>query len=299
VGCQLLEQILTLLIHGNPLVDMSVFRVLRVLQLVRITRLIRVFRLIEDLHTIIASIASSMKFFSWTVLLLFTVVYMFSIFFCQAYLNVDIETAPHAEDLKHWYGCLGRTALTLFESIAGGVSWDEAVVPLMRDISPLMGVVFSFYIMGVVFALMNVIAGVFVDQAIRTAQQDKDHYMTSHMGDLFFNSGCNVVTWEEFKTKINAPDMQDYFRSINLNPAEARGLFDLLDVDGNGEVDVHEFVEGCLRLRGGAKALELSLAMQEISRFYTRFVNHQVTVERDLAHICRIVDPEDCEYASI
>jgi len=287
VGLQLVEQVLPIFIHDGLFLDLSIFRILSILQQVRITRLIRVLRLIEDLRTIVSSIISSMKFFAWTMLLLFMMVYLFSVLFMEAYLNVDIETATHADDLKYWYGCLSRTALTLFEAIAGGVSWDEAVKPVISDVSPFMGVVFCCYILGVVFAMMNVVTGVFVEQAIRTAQQDKDQYMTSHISDLFFTPDHNrVITWEEFRKKMNCNEMQEYFKSINVDPNEARGLFDLLDVDGNGEVDAHELINGCLRLRGGAKALELSLLMQETLRMFSKMSRHHTNVERDLAYIC-------------
>jgi|ERR1712080_303523 len=45
---------------------------------------------------------------------------------------------------------------------------------------------------------------------------------------------------------------------------QAKGLFDLLDQDGSGNVDTVEFVSGCLRLRGNAKALDMSLHMRQM-----------------------------------
>merc|ERR1712232_146910 len=38
---------------------------------------------------------------------------------------------------------------------------------------------------------------------------------------------------------------------------DARSLFDLLDKDSSGEVDIDEFCEGCLRLKGEAKSFDI------------------------------------------
>ena len=60
--------------------------------------------------------------------------------------------------------------------------------------------------------------------------------------------------------------MQESFKAINVDVSEAKGFFQLLDVDGGGSLDPEEVVSGCLRLRGQAKAIELSLLMQENRR---------------------------------
>jgi hypothetical protein len=74
------------------------------------------------------------------------------------------------------------------------------------------------------------------------------------------------MTWDDFNSKLSRPEMKTYFKAIDLDPSEARGLFRLLDLDGSGTVNAEEFLNGCLRLRGPAKALDLSLIMLEMCR---------------------------------
>merc|ERR1712203_323342 len=69
---------------------------------------------------------------------------------------------------------------------------------------------------------------------------------------------------EDFRTKLQTNAMQEYFKQINVEVAEARSLFDLLDEDGSGSIDSKEIAEGCLKLRGPARALELSLIARDI-----------------------------------
>ena len=39
---------------------------------------------------------------------------------------------------------------------------------------------------------------------------------------------------------------------------QARGLFNLLDADDSGSISVKEFIQGCLRLRGQAKSIDVA-----------------------------------------
>merc|ERR1711871_1526483 len=128
-----------------------------------------------------------------------------------------------------------------------------------------MGVVICIYIAFCVFTLMNMATGVFVDQACRKAKEDQDNNTANHISELFFTDeeDDTDITWEKFKEKLSSREMQDYFTSINVDPSEAKDLFQLLDRDDSGSVDAEELVNGCLRLRGQPKALELSLLMHQ------------------------------------
>merc|ERR1719440_1645900 len=65
--------------------------------------------------------------------------------------------------------------------------------------------------------------------------------------------------------------IQLYFKSVDLDPSEARSLFKLMDADQSGTVEAEEFVMGCLRLRGTAKAIDLATLMYENRRWFHRF----------------------------
>lgn len=269
----------------------SFLRSIRILRLIRITRLARVVRSIEELQSIVSSIASSLVALLWTLLLLIMMIYALSVFFTQ--VAVEATNAKHREALNYWYGTTFRTMLTMFEVITGGVSWDECIWPLIVDVHPMMGLGFVIYIAFCVFAMMNMATGVFVERATHKAQEDQDAFTAKHISDLFFtdpeirNSPTKEVTWEFFNKKMDTPDMQEYFKMINVDPSEARGLFQLLDADDSGSVDADELVNGCLRLRGHAKALELSLLMHQSMRMFKRIRHFQGKVERRLDFLCK------------
>merc|ERR1719517_350810 len=79
------------------------------------------------------------------------------------------------------------------------------------------------------------------------------------------------MTWDQFESQLHLPEMELYFKAIDLDVSEARGLFKLLDLDESGTINVDEFVMGCLRLRGPAKAIDMATLMYD-----TRKANQRV-----------------------
>merc|ERR1719265_847187 len=116
---------------------------------------------------------------------------------------------------------------------------------------------------------MNVVTGVFVEAALLSAKQDKDIYMVNHARDLFTaldTDGSGQLSWKEFKEQLHTKDMQEYFKAIDVDQSEAKGLFKLLDIRRSGNVDAEAFLSATFRLRGPAKALDLALLMHETRR---------------------------------
>lgn len=296
-GVVILMQILDCLgeLFSHGIASASLLRVVRLIRLIRITRIVRACRLIHELRTIVASVFGSLKDLCWCVVFISMVIFTISIFFTQEVcdrINKDQleEMSTERRDALHYfYGSVLRTFLTLYEGIMGGLSWDEAVTPLMPDFQLLVAA-FCLYIAFSFVAMLNIVTGVFVKKAMQHAQMEEDeHLIKRFLTDAFHsvdtdNSG--QITWEEFKDSVATSVMRDYFKQVNVDPTEARGLFELLDRDGSGGVDLLEFASGCVRLRGPAKALELALLMHESRRMnewlrvqITRIVNHLLDLE--------------------
>merc|ERR1712083_793367 len=163
------------------------------------------------------------------------------------------------------------------ECILGGVSWDEVVWPLVQDAGPVMGIVFVSYIAFSHFVMMNMITGVFVESALEMAREEDVLTLAHRIAELFMtgeDAHKPEVTFEEFKEKLDTPQMKEYFKAVHIDPSEAAGIFKLLDMDNNGHLDRQEIVSGCLRLRGTAQALELSLLVYQITQMYNDMVEN-------------------------
>jgi len=284
--CLVILQLLSSILCYTNDFNLDFMIILRLMRLTRVARLIRTVRLVEELRTMVASISASTKNLAWTIVLLMGLIYCVAV--CITEVVSITDTSKHPE-VAPWWGSLDRAILTLFESIAGGLSWDEAARPLNDHVSPIMLGIFCAYIAFAIFALLNVVTGFFVNEAVMRAQEDKDKYLANHISDLFFKQHVDeeeeedaAITWETFQEKLASADMQEYFKAINVDISEAEGFFALLDVDGNGSVDPEEVVSGLLRLRGQAKAIELSLLSKQTRIMFDKLAEHQVWVQDTL-----------------
>jgi len=285
IAVQVIEQIMTAIFAGDSDVvvnNFSATRVIRTLKLIRLLRIARVLHVIGELRILIISIVNSVKSLFWTVVLLMFMIYTFSIYLTQMVTerrNVLLPDSEEATVLDRHFGSLGTTMLSMFMAITAGIDWQELCKPLMEQISPVMAPLFAIYIAFSLLAMLNVVTGVFVESVLKSQATDRDLFMVSNARELFqsLDGGMRAhMTWETFESKLDAPQMQAFLKAIDVDPSEARGLFKLLDLDGSGEVSADEFLNGALRLRGAAKALDVALLIQEVRNIERQM--RQVTV---------------------
>lgn len=268
---------------GDPahISNVRIIRVVRIARLARTVRVARVVRFVGALRTLVFSIFVTLKALVWAMILLVMIMYFFAILFTDAvsdHLSVleedDVRTISGDEvALKSFWPSLTVSILTLFKSIAGGISWHEVVEPL-EAVSPLWQAGFYFYIGFVYFAVLNVVTGVFCNSAIDTARNDPDIQSlvireaktkcVNQIKNLFRHidtDGSGKITIQEFENRLKDDMVQAYFASLTLEVQDAWMLFKLLDTGKDHSIDIDEFVDGCLRLRGHAKGVDMAKIM--------------------------------------
>merc|ERR1719362_1152659 len=52
---------------------------------------------------------------------------------------------------------------------------------------------------------------------------------------------------------LQDPAVLDHMDSLDLNPADRVNMFDILDADGSGSLEVRELITGLLQVRGEAR----------------------------------------------
>merc|ERR1712232_924420 len=151
------------------------------------------------------------------------------------------------------------------------MDWNHAMRPLAQGVSALMAPLFILYIAFCTLCLMNVVTGIFVETAMTHTIADQNIYITQTVLDMFKKSELDEhgeITWESFRSKLDTEELQQMFRSINVDVADAKSLFKLVDNNGNGTVDPRELVDGWIRLRGAAKSLDLATLMHESDQHF-------------------------------
>lgn len=274
--------------------NLSALRVVRILRLIRVMRLMRVLRLIGELRTLVMSIIGSLRSLVWAVALLFLMMYVMGVYLTQLILDHRLEDDTDHKNsdeilLVRYYGSLGDTVLSVYMSIFGGLNWEDILAPLRRQISEFVTPFFMFYIAFATLCMLNVITGVFVESALLTAKQDQDSYMVGTVQMVFDDYDLDKngrMSFLEFQRSLVSPDMKQVLGALEIDVSQAHGLFDLLDRDRVGSINAKDFVMGCAKLRGPAKALDLAILMREIDVQRSDLVQHVEHVNQTLEFLC-------------
>jgi Ca2+-binding EF-hand superfamily protein len=273
----------------NDSADMSVLRILRTLRIVRGFRIVRVFAFFRDLRIMVAGIMYSLYSLVWAILLLISMMYLFSVVLLQfavdehmSHVNQDQNPGLNPTDygdLMNYFGSLARTIYTLYCSIVGGLDWGDAAAPLLK-LSPFLGVLYSFYVAFAVLCVLNIITGVFVENANRTTAQDEEMVLMEQMEirrqwfeevkELFEaadTDGSGQLDADEFTIQMQDLRMQAWFRKIGVavEAYSARGLFQLLDFDNDGKLDLDEFAMALQQVHGPARSIDVAKVNREVS----------------------------------
>lgn len=287
VGVQWLEELLKILVvlmGGNMDLDVKIPRLLtivRILRLFKFLRVVRMLHLVSELRTIVSSILSSMSSLLWTMVLILLILYLVGVGFTQ---SVTDHRVAHKNDdptanmilLSENFGSLSLTMVSLWQSMSGGIDWKNLMDPLTNDIHPLLGMSLAVFMAFAVLALLNVVTGAFVQMALQRARVDEDRFLTDQIMKLFEaykqkSEGRVMLNVEDLENVLEDPLVANEWRAIDVQPEEAKHLFDLLDANQDGKVAFDEFLAGCLRLRGFAKSIDLLTMMQEFRTFKSRF----------------------------
>mmetsp|Transcript_10883 Transcript_10883/g.26083 ORF Transcript_10883/g.26083 Transcript_10883/m.26083 type:complete len:613 (+) Transcript_10883:3-1841(+) len=263
--------------------SLKAFRIIRLTRILKTAQLMRVFRFVMALRTLVQSVLHTMKALLWALLLLLLIVYVFAVLFTQAMhdyrMDPEIPEPKLPEDVEfyanRYFSSLVEGMLCLFMSIAGGVSWEQVILPLTY-VSWLWVGCFIMYISFTYFAVLNVVTAVFCQSAIESAQNDHATVVQnmldnkeSHLKklralfskfDIQQNGG---ITYGMFEEKMNSPAVREYFETLGLDVWDPWSFFKLLDEDGGGLVEIEEFFMGCLRFSGQARAMDVGKIIQD------------------------------------
>jgi len=129
---------------------------------------------------------------------------------------------------------------------------------------------FSLYVAFAVLAVFNVITGVFVESALKSAKKGTEQVLVNNMHQLFQEEDGSynrtTMSFSIFMQNLETQEMKDYFEAIDVDPSDAAGVFRLIDADGSGAVTAEEFFNGSLALSGLARALDMEILKQDTNQ---------------------------------
>jgi voltage-gated sodium channel len=167
------------------------------------------------------------------------------------------------------FGSVLKSMFTLFQ-ITTGDSWASGVArPVCKD-QPYMVLFFVMYVGVTQFAFLNVVVAVIVESVLQHAMASDDESLKKAEAELktalltlyeafteMDVDGDLQVTREEFLQGMENVKVKLALSKVDISPQDAQEMFDILDVDQSGSLKMEEFIEGCVRGRGPAKAKDL------------------------------------------
>lgn len=201
---------------------------------------------------------------------------MFGICFVQflAAFKQENEQGGHVdgqleEMLDDAWGSVLQAMYTLFKVSTGGVSWGEVSDPMFHMGWQMLGM-FLIYMAFFMFVMTNVVTAIFVSSAEEYASKDEHAMMLDQLQakqkyvqqviPLYLemdrdNNG--EVTKAEFQKYISDPRMAAFATNLDIDTMDLHQFFHVLSGGGEMPVDLDAFVDGCIRLRGTARSLDV------------------------------------------
>eukprot|EP00927_Polykrikos_kofoidii_P068139 TRINITY_DN6351_c0_g1_i4.p1 TRINITY_DN6351_c0_g1~~TRINITY_DN6351_c0_g1_i4.p1 ORF type:complete len:650 (-),score=100.95 TRINITY_DN6351_c0_g1_i4:684-2591(-) len=258
-----LFEIVTVAWAGSSGISWSIMRFLRLL---RIVRAVRLFAFVPDLRSILLSIFATVGPVCWTLLVLISVTFLISVAITQNVGDVfDVCTGSNGkavgcpEDVQMFFGSLPLSVLTLYGSVAGGVDWRQVVIVLVKHVSPVAGFLLVVHITFVIFALFNAVTSCFVQCTLRAAEDNQTDVLKTLAKDIFHKtkgSTAGSMGKHEFMSALQSQEMQEYFKVIGVDVDNAETLFDVVDINSSGTIELDEFVRSVVFLKGPAQAFD-------------------------------------------
>jgi len=275
--------------EDRDIVDVNHVRALRLLRVLRATTtLLRSHSIFGRMRLLLLALGGCLQSLLWVVSLLVFSMFLFAVVFLNSatsYVRSKPEAGLDFDTMTTFFSSMPMTLLTLGMSVLGGLSWWELERTFL-NVSPLCSGLLLVYVAIMILALLNVVTGVFVNDSIEFAQNDRDIRTLTEMKNkraqarvlkLIFEDmdtdRSGTITLGEFKTALESDEVQMLFAALGLDVSDAIGLFQILDADGDDALEIEEFVVGCEGIKGAATALDLMSLTTEVKRLKKNFVN--------------------------
>lgn len=270
-------------------INLSFIRTFRLVRMLRSVRIIRVLRFFRQLRLLLLSVLHSIMPLMWSVVFLLLILFVFVVISLQAaedYFAVANEGDVQAvEDIHKYFGTLSKAWLTHYMAVSGGVSWVEQFDMLCRA-HIAYGCAFVLYVLVMMLVVLNIVTGIFVSDAIEMAQNDRDLSAQTELEknrirfqDLHWlfksldTDQSGRLTLQELEVCTLMPDVTALFDALALDVSDATRFFKLLDVDGSGELEIDEFVMGCMNLKGHGKTVSMETFLNENKKMMKKWAS--------------------------
>eukprot|EP00927_Polykrikos_kofoidii_P056356 TRINITY_DN5049_c0_g1_i1.p1 TRINITY_DN5049_c0_g1~~TRINITY_DN5049_c0_g1_i1.p1 ORF type:complete len:634 (-),score=94.72 TRINITY_DN5049_c0_g1_i1:41-1942(-) len=282
--------------------------VLRILRMGRVTKLVRMLRLaiFKDLLLMVNGIVGGLRTLSISLILITVPLY------AVAWIMKETAGGLLNEDgLSASFSNIGASFFTMFRCVVGGDCSDNQGRPIFAMLSANHGWGYAFvYILSVLvmnFAIFNVIVAIYVENTVEAARCQAIAWQQSRLQDEYFfasrarellqiitstNTDTNVdsadipmntllactISEEAFVELCSRKRVREILCELDIAEEDQLGLFETLDVDENGILDMEEFLVGISKLRGSPRRADIIGILLTLRSLQAQFNNFETYV---------------------
>lgn len=266
---------------GMSMPDVTALRLLRLVKLTKAVRVVRMMRFFHPLRILVVSVAASVGSLWWSVVLLTICQFIASIGMTQ-FLHDFIVDPRQDQDLRlqvnQYFGSWSNSMLTMWQITLAPGAWVGIGRTLIFEVSYHYIWFFVAYVWVVTFAVIRVITAIFLQQTMRAVSKDddianheqvvkqnRDMAMIRQIFEEKDRDGGGDLNRCEFASVFEDPRSKRWLNELGMEVSHVSSLFQLMD-DGDGLITYDEFISGVLRLRGGARTVDLATLLLESKR---------------------------------
>lgn len=180
-------------------------------------------------------------------------------------------------DSRYHFADVPRSILSLVQIITSE-NWNGDLVRHLLAVQPATGACcfilvgvsvlggFSSIMSGVTCAL--VLSDSMRDLEVQRGRTEEEDKRVMNILKRFFTQadedGSGTLSFEEMEKAMLQPEIAELLAMVSFRVETAQHIFNLLDYDESGELDIDEFLTGCLRARGEANSKDLYTAQLAI-----------------------------------
>jgi uncharacterized membrane protein len=199
--------------------------------------------------------------------------------------GADLDDAAK-ERLEAGFGSVFQATLSLYMCITGGNDWSEYYESLLvtGKFGPYLFLLFIFFTQ---VAVMNIILGLFVNQAIDSMTPTREEAAREHAEELRRrdNDLCHIIrstdikgdgliSIEEWRATLKKGNVASYLDLCGFRPQDVHEYYKMLCFESkDGTVHLDDFVKGCLQLRGRASRFDMYCLRKEVQELREHIVN--------------------------
>jgi voltage-gated sodium channel len=241
---------------------------MRIFRLLRILRIFRLFRMIKQLYMLASGFVEALQAAFWVSVLCGVGLYTCAIVFTRFIGRKELESDDPDREIVAKFGNVPTSMFTLFQIMAHPNL--ALYAPVWDRHGEIFKIVFIAFVIVGSWAMLSLLTGVISENMLQKSQARKEEMnlelerkrrqFLERVGALFKKidvNGDGDMSREEFDQALPAIMKLMEEEEVNVSMTDLVGVFETIDFDGSGSIDMDEFLNGMVYLSADLRAIHV------------------------------------------